>query len=1299
MAEDPLPERLKAIEVQERRPALGSRKLPHGYFYKIPLEYEAFWILRQLRGAGQPLAHNTRICAIATRPLAEVVDEPVVVAIAYAVQKMTEKYMEPAHLMLYHQTALHPLLCALLENSPLTEAAESTLPVSSYAYSVETGRRQRPFISDAYVGFSALADRSIGEGNSAWNRLDSNGSDFVQRKPCFVELGRLLVRILELDVLCHRLESQRQQLLLKLKDHPESSVQEQRVALQGIVFESGIEADLWQTFSGFLTAGHGRGPTQVLKRLGLEDAFEEYTITGLQYQENLCANAPIHVCQSPQSIPLMDWARQVGATARAPRSAEAVLSLFNQAIVEQFSKLPILRKRLFDVFCAEGDLIVTYKLCERRDDVYSLATFFVEHPRHYLDLLERERQGTVGLYYVLSEELVYREMNLRQLYDRSSAADEWFLERERAMGLLLVRLIDGLIPKVKAELSQFAQHFVQTQAVERLGLMCAQGPYEPTRLCLEAYDNDLLTWEPEWNVVEALPLKRMQVHGHKPLARVCAAYRADNGMTHISFIDESGSFIGSMRWADCALSSESGRAANLVQQNQLEKLCSRYSPSVIVVGASNVASLALMRSLLRFLRDHVYTTLHVYIPVVWASVEVARLYSSTTYAELEMPGTDSPCRTSVALARYVQDPLHTICVLFDKERTALRLSLGATVHTTSEKEDQLYARLCWEMSLWVTACGVWVEDCVTRPASVASLQFIAGFGSSRARKLQNLLTLRRPNSREECGQLITEWLGAYVSLNAISSLRLGPPSDASVSDGGSSFRWHLLDQTLIPREWYSAAAFVARAALKNIPSRLVALVDFMRLEASDKRHRLDRHAHQQDMITAIREAHRPEWDSLLGEREVEFLQEEMIAAGQSFLRRPYRRLSHRELMTCVTGIVYCTQSGASAETRSADTRSLVICEGEYVTGTVQGVRGGGAVPGIRLSTSFGLGAFIASEDISDETMKQDVLLYEQALRDNAGTPQNRSFVASPTWLRRGVPIQGVVVGCNWERCELRLRWCRPRDILSNSDPSKAEGGEEDAMDGDHHYLSYAAGADDATSSANSLRTVRMNVEARVFATKISRHPLFRDSTSATAQAYLHNKKIGEVILRPAAGRRNKAIAVVKIGERSTCNWLISEERRSNGAIYYRLKDKMTGRELEFDDVDEFLNNFIAPMVLLVQSIRNHRRFVGSIRDVQGALEAQHQSGLGLTYAFAEVSQQSRPPFYRVFTRGGTTDRNFHLHIDDISIYVRVPIRRSDRQGGIDFRWVKCRNAEHVSELVKGLARPRWRWGTDGQRLP
>lgn len=57
--------------------------------------------------------------------------------------------------MLYHQTELHPLLHALLEHSSLLESAEHTLAIPSYAYSRLTGRRQRPYLSDDYVGFGS----------------------------------------------------------------------------------------------------------------------------------------------------------------------------------------------------------------------------------------------------------------------------------------------------------------------------------------------------------------------------------------------------------------------------------------------------------------------------------------------------------------------------------------------------------------------------------------------------------------------------------------------------------------------------------------------------------------------------------------------------------------------------------------------------------------------------------------------------------------------------------------------------------------------------------------------------------------------------------------------------------------------------------------------------------------------------------------------------------------------------------------------------------------------------------------
>ena len=73
----------------------------------------------------------------------------------------------------------------------------------------------------------------------------------------------------------------------------------------------------------------------------------------------------------------MEWANQIGRTLRPVRYGEDILSLFNAAIVDQFVRLPILCKQVIDLFCSEGDLIVTYRWVERADDVYPLASFFV----------------------------------------------------------------------------------------------------------------------------------------------------------------------------------------------------------------------------------------------------------------------------------------------------------------------------------------------------------------------------------------------------------------------------------------------------------------------------------------------------------------------------------------------------------------------------------------------------------------------------------------------------------------------------------------------------------------------------------------------------------------------------------------------------------------------------------------------------------------------------------------------------------------------------------------------------------
>lgn len=47
-------------------------------------------------------------------------------------------------------------------------------------------------------------------------------------------------------------------------------------------------------------------------------------------------------------------------------------------------------------------------------------------------------------------------------------------------------------------------------------------------------------------------------------------------------------------------------------------------------------------------------------------------------------------------------------------------------------------------------------------------------------------------------------------------------------------------------------------------------------------------------------------------------------------------------------------------------------EGDYITGTVSGVRGG-VMPGVRVATSRGLRAFINALDVEDEAMRVELL--------------------------------------------------------------------------------------------------------------------------------------------------------------------------------------------------------------------------------------------------------------------------------------------------------------------------------------
>lgn len=1255
------------------RSVVEPKMLIGGELCEFPLNTEVYWILRQLRNPGQPFAHNTRVCALASRPYHDIADERLVVALGYAIEKITRDYVEPAHLMMYHQTALHPLLCALLEGSALSADTKHTVVCASYAYNSGTGQRQEPHISEDYVGFSSLANHDIGEGDPLWY----GGRDHLnhsQRKPCFIELGRLLIRITELDRLFRGLEYRRQRMMAVLKDAPDARVQDQRTLLGSVVFESAVEADIWQTFIEVLQGCEGTDTYVRVRALGLDDAFEEFTITGLQYQENLRLNTPLSLCPTHSNMKLYEWAANVGSTLEKKMSGEQIISLFTKAIVSQFCRLPILCMAVVDIFCAEGDLIVNYTRSQRADEVFSLASLFTDHPRYFLELLEMERNGVVKLFFVLDQKLVYNVLNLDGLYQKKED-NEWWRARDEAMSLVVIRLLETLPTLVRSQLTVHAEYTVSNSSATRLSAFCAQGPYTKTRLELSDFDGNAPVWDPQWNVVEALPIEKEASIEARSRSRVCSAFRGSSGVTAFTFIDENGTVTGSARWVDCALSSVNGRERAVLQAAQLKKLFLQCRPTVVAVAASSVACLPLVRTLEEFVRDQVNPALSTEIPVVWTNAEVARFYSATSYARTELPHAENIVVTSVALARYVQDPLQVLCALFDNGQTALQLCRTAQVSPLHDRA--LYQRLEWEMSLWVSAVGWWVDDLVYRPNGEAILQFVPGFGSVKARAFAALIGRSNvPCSRQQVHELLGAF-GNCVAQNATGTIRVGPPEVADVA-----YPWHPLDETLVPLEWHALADAVAEQALGvSSGAAGVALIEVLGKPRTERRQLL-RAIDWRKALTHVQKEESGVVFADLGQREVELVMDEMIAGGASFARRPYRHLTTIEFMNAVTGITFLSADDVGALNKgtlsfgtSPQRGTFVIREGDYITGTVSGVRGR-LLPGIRLTTSSGVNAFIAATDISDEGLRVELLEYIRSLesaRDRRGvdSAQPQARVVAPEWLRRGSLLQGLARRCHWSRCELHLTWCRPREDFDLPY----------AGDGDATTPSYTDIHRGATSSANSLNTTQVEQQVRVFATKMSRHPLFRDITKNMSAELLRDKEIGEVLLRPRSHSTSRVVCEVKVGATATIHWTIAEERRPSGAFYYVVTDRVIDEEWEFSDVDDFLCNFVERMVKLIQNLREHRRFEDSIQYVQAALESQAQLSGGFAYAFAESERQRH--LYEVFTCGGGDTYRFPLHITSDFIYVRLPFFSADKA---NFRWVPCKNAEHLSHTIKNYAR-------------
>jgi hypothetical protein len=1245
--------------VPERLQELLRKKSGSGPNVSLNRTTEAAWILMHLASPGQALATNSSV-VLKFRKMKVTAEDlrrnPLVKAVRSMLKLMLDEHLEPGYLMIYHKYDLEPILEALWTAGE-DEKQFSTKIELAHAYCTGTGRRERPKFCGSSVYFESISQKTKEEENPAWL---GKGQRYVCRRPACIDLGHILVDILELDQKCHQLEISRQAQLeaLRAKGDPLSAAAAS--ILEGILFVNAVEADIWKQYTAHLA----RGPaptgryTQEMERKKLTQYFSDFCIHPEHYHENLSHEKAIH--SSLNSHSLKKWKEQVARDTGI--DADKVIDLFLNAIVEQFSVLPLLRKLVLNHMQEYCNLVVQHTDSGRREQC-SVATILTENPRAVLNLLEDESNRKITISYHLDEKELVSRLNANNMFTCAEPNSDWDDVLRNALFNLGVRVAEREVKHLTNLLRSSAEAAVKNHCVDSLMQYCALGPYEPTELVLDQFDPVRTTWEADWNVVESLPtsenLQQTQNdRGFMP-PRVCAAYRAPNEVTYFVCTDSSGVVVDTARWVDRA-----PRMSSLYvqQQERFKEMLMRWEPNVIAVAATGPSSVRLMANLQLIVREVVHKAMKTHIPVIWASAVVPAAFASSPGAEMEFSGKDAFFKTCVSVARFVRDPLVELCRLFDSKMTVLNLPLGLHALANHEK---IFQRLCWEMSLWVGSCGLVLYDILKLSSPQDVLQFVPGLGRRRAAAIVQHLQGQPSFCRNELQEFMNHDVSPLVGKNCSPLLRIMPTADPSES-------YHLLDCTMIPPAWYPFAEMIAYTLIKGSFSRQLSLLRFLN-EPLEKRRELVLTAIQENVNLFSTEASYIR-DQPMGHdiysSEVEFIVDELVNFGRSTMRRNFRLMTSQQLFQACTGTTYHPRNQGIHEKSNSD---LCICEGDYIEGLVVDIRGG-SVKGIRIKTTHGVAGFISIEDLPSQELKDQltscVSEMELAKENRLAGRTPKEFVI-PAWLQKNASISGLVSSCNFDRCELRVRYM-----------DHTQEYREDEEDSTSAFKMPDQSRTNDEIDTQSIRTVQL-AERAIFSNvlKISQHILFRNVESMEdIRSLLSGKHVGECVMWPSAGERHAFLLSINVGPSSIVTYRVWEIRQANGQFAYSIKDNRTERKCEFSDADHLVEVFVKKIAASVNNFRSHRKFYPIQPQARASIEAQLNSRARFGYAFVEHHSPGSPAFYRVMYNRGKGLKALDVHFFFDKILVKQPKMKDGISG-----WALCHCAEDVSVFVKDLA--------------
>jgi len=407
-------------------------------------------------------------------------------------------------------------------------------------------------------------------------------------------------------------------------------------------------------------------------------------------------------------------------------------------------------------------------------------------PEMFLKMLKAEDEGLLQVKITLQTEMTFRKQLLAEFTSDnfSEIADAWNEEREKVLDIAFKKLERVIIKGVKESMRTACEDSILKQVRDEYSKKLDQAPYKPKGM-----------------ILGTIP---------RVLALTNGGGDPNRDPVYWSWVEEDGRVLESGRF-EKLLRDENSRSA-------LVNLIHRRKPDVLGVSGFSVDAHRLVEYLRNLVADSnlrggefedVDTGEERSEPleVVVVNDEVARLYKDSPRAVADYPSLAPLTRYTVALAKYLQNPMKEYAALGDD-------TVSLLFHPCQQllPQDKLRKYLETAMVDMVNLCGVDINEAVGDAYTANLLPYVCGLGPRKAATMLKIINTNGGivNTREELvgdvehGKL--QVVGPKVWHNCASFLSIEYDSSTAPSE--------YLDNTRVHPEDYELGRKMAADALE-----------------------------------------------------------------------------------------------------------------------------------------------------------------------------------------------------------------------------------------------------------------------------------------------------------------------------------------------------------------------------------------------------------------------------------------------------------------------------------------------------